>query len=127
MVKSKSLTSLIDVVVVERTRMRAAVVAAPVTVQLCKLSLGVPENTDVHVPLGYDRLIETFTVPVKPTAAQRMLCVEPIVQFSPPMGEITVTPLMVKFALLVSPTFGKRSDTTRSRPVSVPGFVTVHV
>ena len=88
-VKEASLVSDVAAPVTELIRIRACVVAGPVTVQLWVPVLGTLENKVVQVePLFRDSSIRTL--PLTPVLLHEIVRAPPITQLSPPLGVVTV-------------------------------------
>jgi hypothetical protein len=88
-VKEASLVSEIVAPVTDLMRIRAWVVADPVTVQFWAPVLGTLENRVVQLePLFRDSSIQTL--PLRPVLLHRIVCAPPITQLSPPFGAVTL-------------------------------------
>ena len=128
MLKFPLLVSAAEGTTTPAMRTLADVLAAPVTVHGYVPSFAVPADMTVGKvePPSVDRSIRTL--PVRLVEVHRMVCDEPIVQISPPLGEsmVIVGCTMVKFALLTSRTDGAVTLEIRIRADVVPGPVTVH-
>lgn len=110
------------------TRMRAWVVAGPVTVHACVPSLGVLPAIDVQeAPPSRDTSI--LTLPLSPLDVQARVWLLPTVHISPPFGDVTamLPPPRVAFALLMSATVGVVRLVTRMRACAVAGPVTTQL
>src|SRR5579862_4646224 len=130
MLKLTSLTSLTDTSAARLTRMRAVVVAGPVTVQ-AKLPMAAPAGTAAAIALHVippSRLTSMFTVsPLFRLCAQVIGCTLPTGQPTFVLGDVTVTgSTIVKLTSLTSKTDGSSALLARTRPCVVVGPVTVH-